>query len=146
MASTYCPTGIYTLSLISSYYGIISQSRYESMSWDAETGLHSLELTVPCRALCTLPMKIGLYISATSRTLGKPLPCWPEQSTQHERGLALGTNSGHVFVLRIPPALLTSPETRVVDGKVRERYVNAMLHLADDLSEDDRIGQVDQKY
>jgi hypothetical protein len=63
-----------------------------------------------------------------------------------ERSLALGTNSGHVFVLRIPPALLTSPETRVVDGKVRERYVNAMLHLADDLSEDDRIGQVDQKY
>ena len=70
--------------------------------------------------------------SATDRTLGKlPTMVANARHAMHKRYLAVGTHSGRVFILHFPPTTFTSPDTRAINGKIRERYAG-MLHFTDD--------------
>jgi WD40 repeat protein len=105
---------------------IISQSGFESLSWDAITGLriHSTE-EADHRLSGSMYITHDGWImdSMTERTLGK-LPSMLAHPVYvvHERSLVVATYSGRIFVLHFPPALFTSPDTRVVEGKRRKRF------------------------
>jgi len=98
-----------------------TQSIYESMSWDAETGrrLHSLEQSDHrLSGSMHITHEGWIVYSVTSRTLGKlPTMLAGAKYAARERSLALRTNSGHVFVLCIPPALLTTRRLVLLTGR-----------------------------
>jgi len=105
---------------------IIFQSDYMSLSWDAATGqrLRSSEQSDHRLSGSMYVTHQGWIVdSGSDRTLGK-LPTMAANSIYvvHERSLAVGMHSGHVLILHFPPAFVTSPDTRTVEGKIRERF------------------------
>lgn len=105
---------------------IISLSEYESLSWDAATGhrIYSTEQSDHRLSGSIYVTYEGWIVdSETGRTLGKlPNMVADPISVVHGRLLAVGTPSGRVFIMQFPPALLTSPDTRTVEGGIRERF------------------------
>jgi hypothetical protein len=105
---------------------IISQSAYESMSWDGEMGrrLHASEHNDHRLSGSMYVTHEGWIVhSTTDRTLGKlPGLAINSKFAVHERSLAVGTYSGDIFILHFPLALLASPETRASDMNMRERF------------------------
>jgi WD40 repeat protein len=121
---------------------IISQSRYESLSWDTATG-HRLRSTEESdyRLSGSLYRTHDGWImdSTTDRTLGKlPAVVSNSKCATQGRSLAVGAHSGPTFMLYFPQALTMSPETRVVNGNVRERY-GRMPYSTNDSSTDDEM-------
>lgn len=106
---------------------IISQTVFECLSWDATTG-HRIHTTEQSDHRFSSPMYITydgwIVDSVTDRTLSK-LPAMvddPNYAT-HGRSLAMTTSDGHLYIMHFPEALLTSPDTRPVEGKTRRRFV-----------------------
>jgi WD40 repeat protein len=98
---------------------IISQSKYESLSWDAADGsrIYSTEQPDRCLSGSMYVTHDGWIVdSATDKILAKfPTMVANPIYAVHERTLAVGTHSGRVFQIHFPPALLTSPNTRHVE-------------------------------
>jgi WD40 repeat protein len=107
---------------------IVSQSRYESLSWDAAIGgrTYSTEASDHCLSGAMYITHDGRIVdSSTGRTLGK-LPTVVANSSYvvHGRSLAMRMNSGRVPVLRFPPALLTRPENKYHLNTIHPKFQN----------------------
>jgi len=105
---------------------IISLSKYGSLCWDTLTGLrtYSTEQSDHCLSGSMHLTHDGWVVdSATNRTISKLSTTLREANyAVHDKSLAVGTHGGRVFILRFPPALLMTPDTRSVEGKTRNRF------------------------
>jgi len=97
---------------------ILSKSHFSSISWDAATGHQlrsirepSLQLSQSIRVIrdgWVIDMATGVTLCKLSDELSNG--CF----ASHKGSLAIGTDGGRVFLVHFPPALLTSPDTRLV--------------------------------
>jgi WD40 repeat protein len=117
------PQGVHCVAFSLDGSRILSKSRLRCISWDAETGcqLRSIkESGYPVFRSIRITRDKWVIHSLTGRAIYKLPPLASTSSyVSHHSSLAVRTDHGQVFVMHLPPTLLTSSETRLVEGKGR---------------------------